>query len=201
MKEIIDTGILNSVLCQYNILDTTLEDAIEYANLKGLGVVIRGPLSGGRVISMDTSKTFVKENIDFAELGLKFVFSNKNISTALSGMENLNMLEENIKTASNSFKLKTEELNLIEKILAEQKDKELIPCTGCNYCMACPNSVFISGIFKKFNYYKLTGNKVLAAVIYNDIDSEYSDYSKACKYTECGEFEEKCPQKLILSIN
>jgi len=69
MKEIIDPGIFNSVLYQYNILDTTLEDAIEYVNLKGLGVVIMGTLGGCRIISMDTSKTFVKENINFKELG------------------------------------------------------------------------------------------------------------------------------------
>ena len=196
MKEIIDTGIFDSVLCQYNILDTTLEDAIEYASLKGLGVAIMGPLGGGRVISMGASNTFVKENIDFAELGLKFVFSNKNISTALSAMVTLKMLKENIKTASNSFKMKTEELNLIEKILTEQKNKELIPCTSCNYCMPCPNHVFISGIFKNFNYYRLTGNKSMVAKIYNEIDLEYSDYSKADKCAECGECEEKCPQKI-----
>jgi len=67
MKKIIDTGVFEAVLCQYNILDITNKEAIRYAREKGVGVFIMGPLAGGRIVSLNVS--------GIKELALRFVFS------------------------------------------------------------------------------------------------------------------------------
>ena len=94
MKKIIDTGIFESVLCQYNLLDRINEKSMAYAKKKGLGVTVMGPVGGGRITALDFLKDSIKEKIgSLPELALKFVFSNKDVSVALSGMENIKMVK------------------------------------------------------------------------------------------------------------
>ncbi|MBM3713899.1 MAG: aldo/keto reductase, partial [Actinobacteria bacterium] len=101
MKKIIDTDIFESVLCQYNLLDRINEKSMAYAKKKGLGVTVMGPVGGGRITALGFLKDSIEERIrSLPELALIFVFSNKDVSVALSGMENINMVKENAKIAS-----------------------------------------------------------------------------------------------------
>jgi uncharacterized protein len=100
MKKIIDTGVFEVVLCQYNILDPSLESGIQYAKEKGLGVFIMGPLGGGRIKDLGYFKdVFGQDAYKIHEIALKFVFSNPDISVAFSGMENIKMFAENFAVA------------------------------------------------------------------------------------------------------
>jgi len=194
LKKIIDTGFFETVLCQYNILDQSNSEAIEYAHSKGLGVAIMGPLGGGRIKDVEFFKQELgnkKSHIN--ELALKFVFSNKNISVALSGMENIEMVEENLKTANGIYTLTKKESTIIDKFLSQKEVGELIPCTNCKYCLPCPNSVSIPKILKLMNYYTITGLRENARWQYRDIVIDNKgNLADSC--TECGECEEKCPQ-------
>ncbi|HEX3028807.1 MAG TPA: aldo/keto reductase, partial [Clostridia bacterium] len=159
MIKLIDTGLFESVLCQYNAVDRSNEEAIAYAKSKGLGVAVMGPLGGGRVSGMPKDLAgklgiTVKSN---AELALRFVLANKNIDCALSGMENLQMVEENTATASNSDPLSDIELKAINDMMEENAKLAQLYCTGCSYCMPCPSGVNIPQIFKLMNYYKIYG--------------------------------------------
>ena len=51
MNEIVDTGVFETLTCQYNLLDRTNEKAMEYAAKKGLGIVVMGPLGGGNIVA------------------------------------------------------------------------------------------------------------------------------------------------------
>lgn len=196
MKKIIDTGIFESVLCQYNLLDRINEKSMAYAKKKGLGVSVMGPVGGGRITALDFLKDSIKEKIgSLPELALKFVFSNKDVSVALSGMENIKMVKENAKIASLAHILTSKEIKLIKKFLSEDKVKKLIPCTNCRYCMPCPSNVAIPEIFKLMNYYTLTELKDNSRLNYYNINSgNQSKLSDEC--TECGECEKKCPQQI-----
>jgi uncharacterized protein len=197
LKKIIDTGFFDTLLCQYNILDRSNEETISYARQKGVGVAIMGPQGGGRLHAMD----FLKKDLEaadssIAEMALKFVFSNENISIAFSGMENIEMVEENIRIANKkSFKFNDTEIRIIKKILKQKTTGKLIPCTNCSYCMPCSNNVAIPKIFKIMNYCIITGLKGNASWQYKNIaiDSQ-NNLADAC--SECGECEEKCPQKI-----
>lgn len=196
LKKIIDTGFFETVLCQYNILDQSNSEAIEYAHNKGVGIAIMGPLGGGRIKDIEFFKQELGSKKGYInELALKFVFSNKNISVALSGMENIEMVEENLKTANGTYALTKKESAIIKKFLSQKELGELIPCTNCKYCLPCPNDVNIPKILKLMNYYTVTGLKENASWQYKNIVLDnISKLADSC--AECGECEEKCPQRI-----
>jgi predicted aldo/keto reductase-like oxidoreductase len=203
MKRLIDMGIFESVLCQYNLLDRGNQQVMAYAKSKGLGVAVMGPVGGGRLGVSDILKEAVSSNIESTpELALRFVFVNKSISLALSGMENIEMVEENARVASLSKPFTSKQLQIMEDFIEKRKKKEEIPCNNCGYCLPCPENVAIPDIFQLMNYYILHVKKDYASKQYLNIgegtlESGEKDQRKqadACE--ECGECEEKCPQKI-----
>ncbi len=198
MKRIIDVGIFESVLCQYNLLDQSNKEAMAYAREKGLGVAVMGPIGGGRLASSGILKGILSGSVKSTpELALRFVLANENVSVALSGMGNMQMVEENLRVASLSSALSNEELKTIEAFIKERKKKEEITCNMCEYCQPCPSQVAISRIFELMNYYRIYGLEEYALREYQNIGSGENDKKeKADACTECGRCEEQCPQKI-----
>lgn len=198
MKRIIDVGIFESVLCQYNLLDRSNEEAMTYAKEKGLGVAVMGPVGGGRLASSGILKGILTGSVKSTpELALRFVLANENVSVALSGMGSMPMVEENLRVASLSRPLSNEELETIEAFIKERRKKEEITCNMCEYCQPCPSQVAISRIFELMNYYRVYGLKEYALSEYQTIGSgEKDEREKADACTECGRCEEQCPQKI-----
>ena len=203
MKRIIDIGIFESVLCQYNLLDRSNEGVIAYAKETGLGVAVMGPVGGGRLASSGILKEILTGSVKSTpELALRFVLANENVSVALSGMENMQMVEENLRVASLSRPLSNEELETIKTFIKERRKKEEITCNMCEYCQPCPSQVAISRIFELMNYYRVYGLKEYARKQYQDIgvgtldSGEKDEREKADACTECGRCEEQCPQRI-----
>jgi len=203
MKRLIDIGIFESVLCQYNLLDRSNEEAMAYAQSKGLGVAVMGPVGGGRLVVSDILKEAIGSDVkSTSELALRFVFANKNVSVALSGMENIEMVEENTRVASLFESLSNKQLEIMENFIENRKKKEEIPCTNCGYCQPCPENVAIPEIFQLMNYYTIYGLKEYAGKQYQNIgvgtlwSGEKDKRKQADACVECGECEEKCPQKI-----
>ncbi|MBN1925548.1 MAG: aldo/keto reductase, partial [Prolixibacteraceae bacterium] len=171
MVRLIDLGMFETVLCQYNLVDRSNEEAMAYAREKGLGVVVMGPLGGGRVAGLpkEITEKFgigVKSN---AELALRFVFANPNIDCALSGMEDIQMVDENAHVASQREPLSPAEVLALEGVMKENEKLSELYCTGCSYCIPCPQEVNIPEIFKLMNYYKIYGIKDFARKGYAEI--------------------------------
>jgi predicted aldo/keto reductase-like oxidoreductase len=199
MIKLIDTGVFETVLCQYNLLDRSNEAAIEYAHQKGLGVVIMGPVGGGRLgaPSEVIQKLLPQRNISSAETALRFVISNNNVTCAISGMGSMQMVEENARVASNVSQLSEKEIELIKAMLSQNKKLAELYCTGCNYCMPCPNEVNIPYNFQLMNYHKVYKLTDFAKQEYQRIGiDEWIKGKKAEECIECGLCEEKCPQKI-----
>lgn len=199
MIKIIDHGCFESVLCQYNLLDRRNEEAIAYARGKGLGVVIMGPVGGGRLgaPSPVIQRLLPGGSKSSAETALRFVFANKNVCCAISGMSSLNMVEENAAVASNKEELSETELEAIKASLEQNRRLSELYCTGCNYCMPCPHDVNIPLNFRLMNYHRVYGLTGYAKNEYAQIGRD--DMHKGKKASECvgcGVCEKKCPQKL-----
>ncbi|MDA3809782.1 MAG: aldo/keto reductase [Spirochaetaceae bacterium] len=199
MIKLIDMGHFESVLCQYNVIDQSNGSAMKYASEKGLGVIVMGPLGGGRVSGLPAELTKslninVKSN---SELALRFVFSNPHIDCALSGMENMSMLLENAAVSEQRSELSSEEAASITSVMNENSKLSDLYCTGCNYCMPCPEEVNIPHIFRMMNYYKVYNIKDFAQKGYAEIgNNEWVKGNRADSCTECGICETKCPQKI-----
>jgi len=197
LSKIIDTGHFETMLVQYNLLDRSNEEAIAHAQEKGMGVVVMGPIGGGRLGAPSTHLNNLMEGSrSTVETALRFVFSNPNINIALSGMENIEMVRQNVKIASNPNPLSEKELADVKAMLEENKKMAELYCTGCEYCLPCPQGVKIPKVFELMNYHRVYDLTDYAKSELNKlIESEKEEFGPE-KCVECGICETKCPQKI-----
>lgn len=206
-EDILDTYDWDFCQIQLNYLDTDYQaglKGLQKAASKNLGVVIMEPLRGGRLatgLPQDILKKMecfpVKRNpVDWA---LRWVANRPEVSVILSGMSTLKQVEENIRLCSSpdmaANKMSDDEFSFITKLADEWKAKKQIGCTGCNYCMPCPNVVNIPGCFELYNLFHSTDSDAE----YNARKSykEYIEQGEAASQcVECGLCENACPQHL-----
>ena len=199
MFKLIDTGLFASVLCQYNMLDRANEEAMAYAHQKGLGVVVMGPVGGGKLgYPTPVVQSLLPGKVQSSpEIALRFVLSNPNVSCALSGMGTADMITENVHVASTAAPLTAEEQERVNRAMKENARLAQLYCTGCNYCMPCPAGVNIPLNFEMMNYHRVYEVTPYAREQYALIGvSPWMKGEKASACTGCGVCEEKCPQKL-----
>jgi len=202
-KDIVDSYDWTLSQIQYNYFDENRQagkEGLQYAAGKGIGVVIMEPLRGGRLT--DKIPSAVQELWDSAETkrtpaewGLQWVFNHPEVSLVLSGMSAMPHLVENLKTAEETIpgSLSEEELSLIGKAQKKLEEMLKVHCTGCGYCMPCPNGVDIPKNFNIYNDYFLFDDHRHPIMVYNRMMPEGH---RAFNCEECGECEEKCPQHL-----
>ncbi|MCX7047934.1 MAG: aldo/keto reductase [Candidatus Sumerlaeota bacterium] len=198
LKKIAASEYPEVITLQYNLLDRQLEEGIAFAREKGIGIVAMGPVGGGRLGDFSRVLSGVVAGIErLPELALRFVLANPNVSVALSGMGEMEQVEENIRVASKDLTLSGSDIALMEEHLARLKKMADLYCTGCNYCMSCPQEVAIPKIFERYNRGRVYDLWNSARSAYAAIGTNQWDTGKradAC--VECGACEEKCPQHL-----
>lgn len=196
--KLVDTGYPEVITLQYNILFQDLADGIAHAYERGVGIVVMGPVGGGRLgASSPVLETLVPGIKRVPELALRFVLNNPNVSVALSGMSTMQQVEENLTTASDLQTLNAEEQAAIDEHLGRLKKMAELYCSGCGYCQPCPQDVNIPMIFNFYNVGRVYGLWDDARQNYETlgtVDWLKGAHADAC--TECGLCEEKCPQKL-----
>jgi len=199
-KPIVDSGRFETVLAQYNLLDLSNEKNIAYAKSKGLGVVIMGPVGGGRLGAPSEKIISLLQNkpSSTAEMALRFVLANENVDIALSGMGDAEMLAENVAIASRAGHLTADELNHVKKMMEENKNLAQLYCTGCDYCKPCPQDINIPKLFEIMNRHRVYGLTEHAKTAYADAVAGrgWVKSAAASECVSCGECEKKCPQKL-----
>ena len=203
LKELIDTGYFELMLVQYNIVDQVNHEMINYAGEKGLAVATMGSVGGGRLAGTnlpDEMKQWLTPGRkNFADLALKFVLSNPNVSVALSGMGSEEMLDDNLSITSRDDYDKPTEKDKESIASIAQRFKELCDniCTQCKYCQPCPNEVSISFIFEALQRYQIYGDHESAKRYYSLIGkTPWAPGKDATACEECGECLEKCPQNI-----
>ncbi len=204
--KIIDTDLFDGMIVQYNILDshqlfgadghkrgTSNEPAIAHAHEKGMGVLIMGPVAGGRLVmgqSQQLKQMLTESTTSVPDLAIRFVLANPGVTAALSGMNTIQMVEENVASASHEQPLTEHEYQQIRAIVERNEKLAELYCTGCNYCQPCPQGVAIPKIFEAMNYHRVWGLTEHAKNMYRKLEIN----AEAC--VECGECEEKCPQHI-----
>lgn len=194
MIRLIDEGIFELVTCQYNYLDRANEEAIAYASAKGLGVVVMGPVGGGRLAVLPRGIRELEgiSQRGAAELALRFVLSNPHVNVAISGMGSVTMVEENC-AAVEKGALDDREIETINAMMEQNRELARLYCTGCGYCLPCPNGVNIPRVFELVNYHRVYGLVDYAVEQYAAL---VANGSSASQCVACGTCLERCPQHI-----
>lgn len=201
MISLVRTGEFESMTLPYNVLDRRNEPAIAEAGRLGVGVVVMSPLHGG-ILGYD-SPVLRKmlggaSSRSTAEAAFRFVLSNPNVTCAISGMMNREEVEENRRTATEFTPFSEAERAAVDRALQQLRiDAEKL-CTGCRYCMPCPQGVGISEVLRLANasqVYGLTDGSRRDYALF-DVDWPYDTFKNATCCSECQACLEKCPQKI-----
>jgi predicted aldo/keto reductase-like oxidoreductase len=174
---------------------------VAYAAAKGLAVAVMEPVFGGNLASPPPSVRRIMDAgpvkrtpVDWA---LQWVWNQPEVSVVLSGMSTVAQVDENLASAGRSGPgtLSVDEMRLLDEVTAAFKGLQPIPCTACRYCMPCPSGVKIPQNLSMYNeavmYDRLAESRRWYA------DAKPAERASAC--TDCGQCEEKCPQKIDIS--
>ena len=189
---------------QYNYLDETSQAGrrgLEAAAELGIPVIIMEPLRGGKLVKLP-DRALAELNASGtgytpAELGLRWLWNQPGVTCVLSGMNSIEMIEENIRVASDAApgSLTDEDLALVSRIRDIIREREKVGCTGCRYCMPCPKGVDIPGIFHYYNLmYLEKKGPVRMEYARNAGLSREPGFADRC--VGCGKCESHCPQHL-----
>ena len=198
LVNLVKTGYGEVVTLQYNMLDRQLEEGIAFAHEQGMGVVVMGPVAGGRLgVTSEVLEGLIPGVQRVPELALRFVLSNPNVTVALSGMSAMEHVQENLAAAADPVSLSEADTQAIREHLERLGEMSKLYCTGCGYCMPCPSEVNIPSIFSKYNVGRVYGLWETAKKQYASIGKVRWDKGKdASACVDCGQCEPKCPQNI-----
>ena len=174
----------------------------EVATKHGKPVIVMEPVKGGKLSDppQQVKDILLRANPDasFASWAIRFTASLPNVMMVLSGMSNLEQMEDNLSYMRQLQPLNHKEQKVLEEACKELSQLEDIACTACHYCTpGCPMDIHIPEIFAVMNTYKMYGNLIEAR-------NEYKwrpGGEKASACVQCGQCEDACPQHLpIISL-
>lgn len=188
---------------QYNYLDEHAQagrEGLEYAGEKGIPVIIMEPLRGGRLVNHlpRGARECIAKSDTFhtpAELALRWLWDQPQVTCVLSGMNSIDMVKENIRIAETAEpnQFGEQEQALIAQVREEIQKKMKVPCTGCGYCMPCPQHVDIPMAFHCYNLRYAEG-KHSGMWEYVQSTAMRRDTTSASQCIGCGKCERHCPQ-------
>jgi len=200
-QEIVDaTDLWTFCQIQLNYMDVEYQAGVRglrYAAGQGLAVVIMEPLRGGLLtrsvpppIQAIWDSAPVKRSP--AEWALQWLWNQPEVSVVLSGMSTMEQVVENVESARRSGVglLSADELAIIDQVRARYRELCAVPCTGCEYCLPCPNGVAIPRVFSIYNDLLMYGDRERAGMFYGWLE----EGARADGCLECGECLDKCPQ-------
>lgn len=204
-KKLLEVYPWNFCQIQYNYLDEHSQAGragLEAAAAKGLPVIIMEPLRGGKLVNLlppEAKRMFAESPRGWtpAEWALRWLWDQPAVTCVLSGMNDLEMIEENCRIADEvqPGALTKEDFALLERVKTAIQQRVKAPCTGCGYCMPCPRGVDIPGAFRCYNE-MFTEHKRTGRREYWQVVGLRKEPAFATQCVGCGKCESHCPQHL-----
>lgn len=192
---------------QYNYMDENTQAGrrgLEAAREKKIPLIVMEPLRGGRLVNMLPESAMEKiaahpRGWSAAGWGLHWLWDQEGVSCVLSGMNGLDMVEENLRLAREARVgcFGEEDRRLIDEVRMEINASVRVGCTGCGYCMPCPQGVDIPASFRCLNKTALEG-KGKARREYWQVTSLKKIPGSASRCIGCGKCERHCPQGIAI---
>ncbi|MCR5580187.1 MAG: aldo/keto reductase [Pseudobutyrivibrio sp.] len=163
-------------------------------------VIVMEPVKGGSLVKLPPEADQIfrdlgdKSNASYA---VRFAASFPSMTMVLSGMSNMDQMEDNLSVMKDFEPLNEKELEAVAKVTGIFKGLNLIPCTGCRYCVEenhCPKDILIPDMFSSLNAHEAFKNWNTG--YYYDTVLTKGGHSKASECIKCGKCEQVCPQHL-----
>ena len=189
---------------QYNYFDEDSQAGrrgLQAAGEKGIPVMIMEPLRGGKLVNLpEKARAALQESgVDEspAALGLRWLWDQPEVGVVLSGMNSVEMVEENCRLASEGEvgAFTDEERALVETVKTIIRERQKVGCTGCRYCMPCPRGVDIPGTFHYYNLMYFEKKRPVRYEYARNVGMR-SEPGFASQCVQCGKCEQHCPQHL-----
>ena len=152
------------VQIQYNFMDINNQagtKGLKLAGSKGIPVVIMEGLLGGRLANAPDNVQALYDAFPVkrspVEWAFRWLCNHPEVSVVLSGCNEAEQIDENLRifdTVAPDI-MSPEELKLMDDVREAYLSRTKIGCTGCRYCMPCPNGVDIPGLFAAWNNHSL----------------------------------------------
>ena len=195
---------------QYNYMDENYQAGragLHKAHEKGIPVIIMEPLLGGKLatgLPPKAARLFLEAdpNRSVASWAFRWLWNQPEVTVVLSGMSSMEQLEDNLKTAEDAKHgmLSEKEANLFVPVIAAFREAYKVPCTGCNYCMPCPNGVNIPGCFAAYNTrYTMGFIPGMTQYVTSTGVNHPEKHSRAKFCVGCGLCEQNCPQHIEIA--
>ena len=197
-RRIVDSYDWKVAQVQMNLLDEFNQatmDGVRYAAGKGIGIVVMEPVRGGALVKTvpDEIRALYEAGApgrSAAEWAFRWLIDKPEFMTILSGMSTMEQADDNLRIFSSAEAgcLSDAEKETIEKVRKAYEARIKVGCTGCEYCMPCPQGIKIPEIFKGYD----------TASMFDDFSGFYREYNKmevnASACVGCESCVAACPQ-------
>ena len=197
-RRIVDSYGWKVAQVQMNLLDEFNQatmDGVRYAAGKGIGIVVMEPVRGGALVKTvpDEIRALYEAGApgrSAAEWAFRWLIDKPEFMTILSGMSTMEQADDNLRIFSSAEAgcLSDAEKETIEKVRKAYEARIKVGCTGCEYCMPCPQGIKIPEIFKGYDTASMFGDFTGFTKRYNEMEVNAS----AC--VGCGSCVAACPQ-------
>ena len=188
---------------QYNYMDEHSQagrKGLQHAHARGLPVIIMEPLRGGKLVNRlpeEAKRIFSahEPRRTPAQWAFRWLWNQEEVTCVLSGMNSMEMVQDNISTAStvSAGELTTSDEEMLGRVVQAINAKMKVGCTGCGYCMPCPMGVDIPGTFSAYNR-RYSEGKFWGLVDYAICTAMRKNSTAASRCVGCGKCEKHCPQ-------
>lgn len=188
---------------QLNYLDWSFQDAkakVELLKEYHLPVWVMEPLRGGRLASLTPEETAklqaMRPDEKVPAWAFRFLQSIPEVTMVLSGMSNMEQMQENIRTFEEDKPLSETEVKNLLAMAEEMVKKIVLPCTACHYCVShCPQGLDIPRLLELYNEHCFTQGGFIAPMALAAIPQDKQPVS--C--IGCRSCEAVCPQQIHIS--
>ena len=205
MKRFLDAYGKDMEFCQIqlNFLDWTFQGAKEKVELLkewNIPVWVMEPLRGGKLAKLaaedEKALKALRPEENIPAWAFRFLQSVPGVTMVLSGMSNLQQMQDNIHTFAEDKPLTEKEMDTLLQIADGMVKKIVLPCTACHYCTShCPQSLPIPELLALYNEHCFTEGGFIAPMALSAYPQE--KLPSAC--IGCRSCEAVCPQQIKIS--